>query len=229
MAPVMLWDFDRTLAYRNDGWSATMAALARQAGHPLETEEVRPHLERAFPWERPEEDHRAYCEPAAWWRRMVNEIASAYSACGLNAALAERLAGQFRQAYLDLSQWHVYPDTIPALRALSEAGWVHVVCSNHVPELPELIKALGLATHLERVVSSALVGWEKPNPAIYRAALEGLAPPEEAWMAGDSYKADVAGPAKLGIRTVLVRREHPDAQRQYPDLLALAQSLGATT
>lgn len=227
MAPVMLWDFDRTLAYREEGWSATTAAVARQAGYPLETEDVRPHLVGAFPWERPEKDHRSLCAPDTWWARMTARIAGAYRGCGLPDELVEELAGRFRAAYLDLTRWHVYPDTVPALRALSKAGWTHVVCSNHVPELPELIKGLGLAPLLERVISSALVGWEKPNPAIYHAALEGLAPPEEAWMAGDNYTADVAGPERLGIQAILVRSEHPAAARQCPDLLALAQRLGA--
>ena len=225
MAPVMLWDFDGTLASRRQGWSATIAELARQAGHALSTEQVRPHLAGRFPWEQPADDHRAYAEPEAWWHRMTTGIAGAYRACGLSDPLARDLAGQFRHAYLDISQWQLFPDTIPALEALSGLGWIHVVCSNHVPELPALVESLGLRSHLARVVSSALVGWEKPNPVIYRAALAGLARPEQAWMVGDNYEADVAGPQKLGIRAILVRREHPSATHQCPDLLAVAETL----
>jgi len=227
MPKVMLWDFDRTLAYREDGWSATMAHLAAAQGYPLDPDSVRPHLAGAFPWDRPGEDHRHFCEADVWWIRMSARIARVYRCCGLPDDLANMLASRFRAAYLNLERWHVYADTVPALDTLARAGWVHVVCSNHVPELPQLVEALGFAGYLERVVSSAMVGWEKPHPAIYRAALDGLAAPQDAWMAGDNYQADVAGPQRLGIRGILVRREHPDAQRQHPDLAALAESLVA--
>jgi putative hydrolase of the HAD superfamily len=227
MPRVMLWDFDRTLAYRDVGWSATMAELAIAEGVSLDPDAVRPHLAGAFPWDRPDADHRCFREAEAWWARMSAGIAEAYRACGVRDGLADTLAAGFRTAYLDPERWHVYGDTIPALQALEHAGWVHVICSNHVPELPQLVHALGLADCVKRVVSSALVGWEKPNPAIYRAALEGLARPSEAWMAGDNYEADVAGPQHLGIRGILVRREHPDAVVQYDDLATLAERLAA--
>ncbi len=229
MTPVMLWDFDGTLGRRKEGWSATMATLAHDAGHELQTDQIRPQLAGAFPWDRPQEDHRGYVEADAWWRRMSRGIARAYEGCGLSAALSEHLATQFREAYLDLSQWELFTDAAPTLEALSSRGWVHVVCSNHVPELPDLVKALGLAKHLKRVISSALVGWEKPHPAIYRAALAGLALPDQAWMAGDNIEADVLGPQRLGIRAVLVRGQHPSATHQCPDLPALVEFLADQT
>jgi len=229
MPRVMLWDFDRTLAYRDVGWSATMVELAAAEGVSLDPDDVRPHLAGAFPWDRPEADHRSFRESDAWWTRMSAGIADAYRSCGLQDRLADTLATRFRAAYLNMERWHVYGDTIPALHALKHAGWVHVICSNHVPELPQLVQSLGLAGCVKRVVSSALLGWEKPNPAIYRAAIEGLASPDETWMAGDNYEADVAGPERLGIRGILVRREHPDAVVQYCDLATLAESLAPNT
>ena len=63
-----------------------------------------------------------------------------------------------------------------ALSALAEAGWTHAVLSNHVPELADLIEALGLTSHFARVFNSADIGVEKPNPEAFRIALDAMGP-----------------------------------------------------
>ena len=63
------------------------------------------------------------------------------------------------------------------------------------------------------VIDSAVEGVEKPDPAIFRLALErtGVAP-EDALYAGDIYSIDVVGARAAGLRPVLV-----DEGDLYPD------------
>jgi len=63
----------------------------------------------------------------------------------------------------------------------------------------------GLLDYLPVRVFSCVFGMTKPNPGIYRHALDKLdVAPAEAVFVGDKLKVDVAGPQKIGMRGVLV-------------------------
>jgi putative hydrolase of the HAD superfamily len=101
-----------------------------------------------------------------------------------------------------------------ALDALTAAGIRLCVISNFVWGLPELIHDLELARHFEKLVVSARVGFQKPNPGIFEHALNVMqVAPERAMHIGDSYRADVEGARRLGIRAVLIARAAGDAAR----------------
>lgn len=61
-----------------------------------------------------------------------------------------------------------------------------------------------LASYTEVAVISDEVGFAKPHPAIFEAALHGLGDPprEQVTMVGDNLAADIAGAAQLGMSTV---------------------------
>ncbi len=100
----------------------------------------------------------------------------------------------------------MFDDTVPALARLSGSGWSHIVLSNHVPELVDLVDGLGLARHLEHVLTSARIGYEKPHPEAFRAALHACGNPRNVWMVGDNPLADVAGAEAVALPAILVRR-----------------------
>src|ERR671937_164738 len=97
-----------------------------------------------------------------------------------------------------------------------------------------LLDALGTLVELERpwlqplvdaVVISAEVGVAKPDPAIFRAALERLgARAEDSLHVGDSVENDVAGARAAGLDAVLVARNGaaaPDGVRAVRSLAEL--------
>jgi HAD superfamily hydrolase (TIGR01509 family) len=72
---------------------------------------------------------------------------------------------------------------------------------------PELLHRdlgrMGLAERLDVAVFSSEVGRRKPDPLIFRTALDRLGvEPGNALFVGDSLEADIAGAAGLGMRTV---------------------------
>jgi putative hydrolase of the HAD superfamily len=94
------------------------------------------------------------------------------------------------------------------LRALRARGIRLVVVSNWDVSLHERLDELALAPLLDGAIASAGFGAAKPDPAIFAAALEVAgARPEDAWHAGDSPEADVAGALAAGVRPVLVDRD----------------------
>lgn len=101
-----------------------------------------------------------------------------------------------------------YPDAEPALRALSEAGVPRIVVSNWDRSLPEVLERCGLAPLLDGSFSSAQAGAPKPDPAIFRLALEAAGcEPADALHVGDSPEEDLRGAAAAGVRALLIARE----------------------
>jgi putative hydrolase of the HAD superfamily len=145
-------------------------------------------------------------------------LAAALGRLGVAPADAAAAAARVRSHYIDPASWRLFPDTVPTLVALSDRGWRHVLLSNHVPELPEIVTGLGLGGHLSVIVNSAVTGYEKPHPEAFRLALERASWPTSAWMIGDNPVADVAGAVSAGLRAILVRTVPADGSRHVPDL-----------
>jgi HAD superfamily hydrolase (TIGR01509 family) len=110
----------------------------------------------------------------------------------------------WRGAYLDA-------DAIPLLDSLRDRGIRVGLCSNapyRVESLHGQLAFLGLANHLDVVTFSAEVGWRKPSPRIFEAAMRALGTEAECTvMVGDSETADIAGAHATGMRAVLIRKD----------------------
>jgi 2-haloalkanoic acid dehalogenase type II len=132
--------------------------------------------------------------------------------------------GRVRAAMLDAIRFSAYPDAAPALGELRERGLRLVVASNWDCSLGEVLERAGLASLVDDVVSSAMVGAAKPEPALFEAALE-LAgcPAERALHVGDSVSKDIEGAARAGIAAVLLdrARKHPGEPRRIETLAEL--------
>ena len=113
-----------------------------------------------------------------------------------------------RRAMLGALEFTPYPDALEGLAALRERGRRLVVVSNWDCSLPDWLGPTGLLELVDGVVTSAEAGAAKPDPAVFRKALE-LAGVDGAGAVhvGDSLDNDVAGARAMGIRAILVRRE----------------------
>lgn len=226
-APVVLWDFDGTLAYRTDRWrGALLMALDRvDPDHGVTLDDLRPGLRGVFPWHRPEVAHPQLGAPAAWWGELSEPFSATYRQAGVSEKVARRASTGVREAFLDPSAWAVFDDVRPALSGLTAAGWRHVILSNHVPELAELVTALGLDDLIEMVITSAATGYEKPNAAMFDLAVELSGRPDRVWMVGDNPSADVDGATAVGIPALMVRS--PDAHGHCRTLSEAAELIRA--
>jgi putative hydrolase of the HAD superfamily len=221
MDRVILWDFDGTLAHRPGLWGACLMEVLDEhhAGHSVELDRLRTLLRDGFPWHQPDVAHPELCESGAWWAHVEALLASAYEGVGIESEPARKLARLAGERYADPAcGWRLYDDTLPALERLKSEGWRHAILSNHIPELPDLVSGLGLSPLFEVVLSSAVTGYEKPNPKAFELALESCGRPREVWMVGDNPVADVEGATAVGIQAILVRA----AGTGVPDLHAAA-------
>lgn len=73
----------------------------------------------------------------------------------------------------------------------------------------------GFLPHLRSLVISDEIGIRKPRPEIFEAVAEGLGlEPREILHVGDSLKADIAGAAALGMRTVWLTRRIREPEQE---------------
>ncbi|MBC8263811.1 MAG: HAD family phosphatase [Anaerolineales bacterium] len=125
-----------------------------------------------------------------YWRRIGAQL-------GLHTSEAIRDFQQhlFRDAKTDQRM----ADLVRRLRGRYRTG----LLSNASDALPRLIRErYGLAGLFDVEVVSALVGLAKPDPAIYRLALERLGTAPEATIFVDDYEPNVASAAELGIQAI---------------------------
>jgi putative hydrolase of the HAD superfamily len=201
-----------------------------EPGHGVDSDQLRPFLHDGFPWHRPELPHPELCDSGAWWTHVEMLLTATYEGVGLEAPRARTLARLARHRYVDPSRgWRLFDDTLRTLERLRSDGWRHAILSNHVPELPALAAGLGLSPLIGVVLTSALTGYEKPNPKAFELALERCGWPGETLMVGDNPVADVAGAEAAGIPAVLVRSEPQPRLRYAPSLAALAGVLARET
>ncbi|MEE2704240.1 MAG: HAD-IA family hydrolase [Myxococcota bacterium] len=142
---------------------------------------------------------------------------------GVRALVALR-----REPGASLRIWSVRrPDAGPFLEAVRSAGLRVVVVSNADGTVEQGLRDRGLAPLLDAVVDSHIVGAEKPDPAIFRHALEiAGSQPARTLHVGDMYAVDVVGARRAGCHAVLLDPygdwEGWECER-VPDLATLAQ------
>lgn len=86
------------------------------------------------------------------------------------------------------------------------------VVSNFYGNLTSLLKEAELLGLLDVIADSKHVGIRKPDPGIFRFALEKLdLPPEQVIFVGDSYDRDMVPSGELGMKTVWLNASHSGA------------------
>lgn len=123
-----------------------------------------------------------------------------------DAATVEALAAWRRAYNPPVGLWNTPdPDAAAALALLGPAGARAAVISNSNGSVRSILETLGLAAALEFVIDSSEVGLEKPDPRIFRLALERAGVrPDEAVYVGDLYSVDVVGARAAGMDAVLL-------------------------
>ena len=104
-------------------------------------------------------------------------------------------------------RFEIYGDSLPALELVKNHGLITGLISNIGEDIEQTCQDLGLQPYLDFKVTSFEVGYDKPRPEIFLAALEkAQVKPEEALYVGDQYDLDVVGAHGVGMKAVLLDR-----------------------
>jgi putative hydrolase of the HAD superfamily len=133
------------------------------------------------------------------WRRTLH-------ACGVgDGALALRAADTHWR--LTRAAYRLHDDALALLDAVDGRLPLALVTNGASDTQREKLVALGIERRFAAVVISGEAGVAKPDPSIFRRALDRLGvPPAAAWHVGDSLASDVAGARAAGVTAVWINR-----------------------
>ncbi|HWD09836.1 MAG TPA: HAD-IA family hydrolase [Actinomycetota bacterium] len=162
----------------------------------------------------------------AFWRRLYGAMLDHRGIPDPDGAIFESLYGRFTS----YESYRLFPDVLPALEACRRAGLTLAVVSNFEEWLEGMLIEFEVAPFFACLVISGREGVEKPDPAIFKLALDrtGLQARDVAFV-GDHPTVDVAAANELGMTGVLVDRWDRYAGFAGPrvrDLLGLLPFLG---
>ena len=112
-------------------------------------------------------------------------------------------------------EFKAFRDIINTLQMLKERGLLLGLISNAGQDMQKTYKELGLQPYLDYYVTSHEVGYDKPQPEIFQAALQkAKVKPAEAIYVGDQYELDIIGARGVGMAAILI-----DRKNWFPDIM----------
>lgn len=199
-------DLGNTLLFERPSRFEIYAQAARSRGIAIEGPAMKLAMARAHEFLPREIDgHFRYSD--AWFGAFVRRIF--HDELGLDESLLPEITAELFARFEDPRTFALYPGALELVEALRHRGLVLGVISNWSARLPRVLRAVDLDRRLDFYLCSAIERLEKPDPAIFRAALaRARVEPWEALHAGDHPAKDVRGARSAGIEAVLV--DHAD-------------------
>ena len=220
----LFFDAGNTLVYVNLGFVA--AALARR-GVTVEVDVLWASENRV----RGVMDDPAIIASTDDQGRWTLYFEKIFAGCGISdAALVAGVLGEMRAYHAKSNLWELVPAEVrSALEALKGRYRMSVV-SNANGTVRDKLERVGLAGYFEAILDSHEEGVEKPDPRIFRRAMERTgARPESSLYIGDFYHIDVVGARAAGMDAVLLdpAGNHADKDvRRLPSIGGLPGLLG---
>ena len=181
--------------------------------------------------------------PATWWRDYLTTYVAA---CGVADGHSEQLATEIAGHPRRYGWAHAGRGVKDGLRALAGLGLPMGVVSNSNGTVEGDLRSVGICyvsdgdgpppegIQMGVILDSAVVGVAKPDPGIFRIALDALNVPADGSVlhVGDSLRYDVAGALAAGLQPVHMDPyglcPAPDGHRHIGSLTELAQALIST-
>lgn len=148
-------------------------------------------------------------------RRTFKELKMEVSAKKILKALCGKLNSSLFKEFIRLYQNYNLAalkkkkDAQPTLRLLAKKGYRLGAVTNtwhSQTHVEDLLKKFGFRKFLKVVIVSSEIGSFKPNPKIFKKALEEFkAKPQETIFVGNEMETDIYGAKNVGMKTVLLK------------------------
>lgn len=213
MIETVFFDAGETLVYPHPSFPELFAQVCNENGRDINSDDVldvqqrlAPHLVDLAEETGVENPTFSRKESVEFWsflyRRFLEELG--ISDEGLVAKLYERFS--------TTSTYRLFDDALPALRAIRDQGHGLGLISNFEGWLEEMLVELEVGQLFDVRVISGVEGIEKPDPGIYRLALERAGVGAEAAVhVGDSPGLDIEPAKAVGMNAILL-----DRHNRYP-------------
>jgi HAD superfamily hydrolase (TIGR01509 family) len=190
---VVFFDVGNTLLFPD--WQRILAPLAARG--------ITPDIEQLRAVER--QTKRKFDDRAnqgrvdlSFWRIYFSDLLASLQIN--DPDLAETMTIAIRHS----ASWNqLRPGTRQTLQSIGQSHRIGVI-SNADGKIKDVLASCGIADCFLTITDSGLVGHEKPDPAIFAAALREMdAKPEDALYVGDVYCVDYLGATNSGMQAVL--------------------------
>lgn len=214
---VIFFDIGNTLLFPN---RAKMLAPIASQRHP--TLEQWQALERRTKTEFDRGMESGRVDHGFWW------IFHNYLLDDLNESSGdgtrEKLVGELVRNTQNSANWdQILPGTQAALDRIRKQFRLAVI-SNADGKIENILSRCGIARCFESITDSGIVGFEKPRPEIFQAALEAMnTRADESLYVGDVYSVDYVGATNAGMRAVLFDVAGAYRDRREPRMESLEQ------
>lgn len=130
--------------------------------------------------------------------------------------------------FLLTEDFYLDDEALPLLRGLKKKGLLVGVVSNAPKGLAKTLEKYGILQEVVVAVGSQDIGIEKPDPAIFRYALDqvGLQPAQAAYV-GDEYMTDARAAQAVGMLGIFLDRHNNRPVTDLPRIKRLSDLLAA--
>ena len=193
---IIFFDVGNTLLFPN---RATMLAPIESDRHP--TLEHWQALERRTKTEFDQGMQAGRVDHGFWWTFHSYLLAERDEDAGIREALLRELVQNTQNS----ANWdQILPGTREALDRIGAKLRIAVI-SNADGKIEQVLSRCGIADCFESITDSGIVGFEKPRPEIFEAALSAMnARADESLYVGDVYSVDYVGARNAGMQAVLL-------------------------
>ena len=207
----VVFDVGGTLIYPAVPVGETYAKFARKHGVKLSAEATETAFREAFRSSSPRAKGTVPRDgnDRAWWKQVVAK--STIDKSFPDPAVFEQFFEDVYQFYAQADAWGIYPEVLEVLEDLRDREIDLAILSNWDARLHTVLDGSGLGEYLSNRFISSELGWEKPDPAIYRHVVESLRiKPEAILSVGDDAKNDIEGPKRAGWQALQIERPKRD-------------------
>jgi len=121
-----------------------------------------------------------------------------------------------RDFYTNPKVHRVYADAMEILTILRKQGVKLALVTNGYKTTKKVIRDMGLEKYFDCIVISSAVGISKPDPKIFKIAINKLGlKPAEVLFVGDSYATDIVGAKRAGCKAAIIDRKYSDRKKRY--------------
>jgi putative hydrolase of the HAD superfamily len=231
MIEAVFFDAGETLLSPQPSWSELSAEVLRKRGHDVAVDSMRTawrHAGQRFTIAA--DEGRTFSTSAdeshQFWTGLYEEL---LEFLGIHDPEAPEV---LYQTFSDPENYELFPDAVPTIEELRSRGLRLGVISNFEGWLRNLLDRLEVTELFDVIAISGDLGWEKPDPRIFKWAMEEAAVDAPSSLhVGDSPHFD-AGPAHdLGMTGVLLDRHGrwDELEADYPRISGLGELVGLVT
>jgi putative hydrolase of the HAD superfamily len=225
MIEAVFFDAGETLLSPQPSWSELSAQVLRERGHDVAVDAMRSawrHTGQHFI--RAADEGRTFStspgESERFWTALYVDL---LDFLGIHDRDAPRV---LYETFSNPEVYELFPDSRPTLDALKERGLKLGVISNFESWLRVLLDRLDIRKMFDVLAISGELGWEKPDPRIFKWAMEeaGVDAPSSVHV-GDSPHFDPAPAVALGMHGVLLDRHGrwDELEVDYPLIASLGE------